>query len=1124
MPPLAPELRRELERTVVAARVTAEAGARAALEALAVHHHEPYGHMARSARDLRNALRAHARQLGDRRESNRGTQAIDRLVQECAYEHWHRMLFARFLAENDLLIEPESKVALSLEECRELAREQGVDPWELASRFAQHMLPAIFRPEDPVLQVPLSREDRMRLEGLLEELPAGTFRADDSLGWVYQFWQTQRKDEVNASGDKIGPDELPAVTQLFTEHYMVLFLLHNTLGAWHAGKVLASKPELANDSTSEDELRAACVLPGYAWEYLRFLRDDGGPWRPAAGTYEGWPQSAAQITVMDPCCGSGHFLVAAFEALVRLRMYEEELSLEAAVPAVLKDNLHGLEIDLRCTQLAAFAVAFAAWRALGRAVPLPTLKIACSGLAVSVNKDEWVKLAGNDGRLQAGMKLLYDQFEQAPTLGSLIDPKRVGAGDFLIAEFHALRPLLEEALVALQTDNEQTELAVTAQGLAHAAELLAGQYTLVVTNVPYLLAGKMSQALRRHLEDHYSTGKNDLAYAMVLRWIEGLVEQGTAAVVVPMPLLFMSSYEALRRLLLNSYSFGCLARLGPHAFQEVSGEVVRVALLTITRKAPRESSTFCEINTPDTASPSVKAETLLTATPSPRVQRLVVANPEARFTLSEATASTTLGKHVDAFIGLQTSDNPRFAFKMWETPRLDGVWVPFQSPTDTLKAYGGRDSILRWDNGAGDLQVIGQIKGTAAWQKRGVLVRLMSDLPATLYDGAIFEQSSAALIPRSSELLLPVWTFCSSPEFVTEVRRIDQALKITNKTFEKISFDLAEWQSAAERLYPNGLPSPRSDDPTQWLFSGHPKGSEQPLHVAVARLLGYQWPRLTGSSFPDSPALGSDGLESLADKDGIVCLPAVRGEDPAAERLRALLHAAHGSEWSPAKELGLIAATDSGAKSLEEWFRDDFFAQHCALFDKRPFVWHIWDGRKDGFHALVNYHRLAEPHGRGRKLLESLAYSYLGDWIARQKAAVEGDEPGAEDRLDAAQELQSELVKILEGEPPYDIFVRWKPLQEQPVGWEPDINDGVRVNIRPFMSAELSRGRAGAGVLRWKPNIKWDKDRGKEPERPKDQYPWFWSGKTFTGERWNDRHLTRAEKMAARDARKKGAS
>ena len=180
---------------------------------------------------------------------------------------------------------------------------------------------------------------------------------------------------------------------------------------------------------------------------------------------------------------------------------------------------------------------------------------------------------------------------------------------------------------------------------------------------------------------------------------------------------------------------------------------------------------------------------------------------------------------------------------------------------------------------------------------------------------------------------------------------------------------------------------------------------------------------------------------------------------------------------------------------------------------------HIWDGRKrDGFHALVNYHKLAESDGKGRRLLESLTYSYLGDWIARQEDSVKHAQDGAEDRLAAALELQKRLFAILEGDPPCDIFVRWKSIEAQPVGWEPDINDGVRLNIRPFMAQDLPVGKKGAGILRAKPNIHWRKDRGKEPARDQAQFPWFWKEGKFTGERVNDAHLTNGEKRAAREA------
>ncbi len=165
---------------------------------------------------------------------------------------------------------------------------------------------------------------------------------------------------------------------------------------------------------------------------------------------------------------------------------------------------------------------------------------------------------------------------------------------------------------------------------------------------------------------------------------------------------------------------------------------------------------------------------------------------------------------------------------------------------------------------------------------------------------------------------------------------------------------------------------------------------------------------------------------------------------------------------------------------------------------------------------MVNYHKLVEGDGKGRRLLESLTYSYLGDWITRQQHGVKRGEGGAEDRLAAALELQKRLVAILEGEPPFNLFVRWKSIEDQPIGWEPDINDGVRLNIRPFMAQDIPGGKKGAGILRFKPTIHWKTDRGKEPVRDQGQFPWFWDNGKFTGERINDVHLTIAEKRAAR--------
>lgn len=1145
MPTLASDLRNRLERVVIEARDAAEVGACAALEALAVHHNEPYSHMNPAQRELRNHLRARARQLGDRQHAA-GRLTIDHLTGECAYEHWHRMLFARFLAENNLLIEPNENIAISLAEAEELAKEAGVDVWEFASRLAQDMLPQIFRPDDPLLQISFATEHMLKLEKLLASLSVAVFTASDALGWVYQSWQSKKKDEVNRSGVKIGADEIAAVTQLFTEPYMVAFLLHNTLGAWWAGKKLTAKN--AASSKTEAELRAKVALPGVDWEYLRFVRGEdgkGGPWRPAAGTFDVWPKTAAELTVLDPCCGSGHFLVAALHHLVPIRMAEEGLTAPQAVDAVLRDNLHGLEIDERCCQIAAFALAFAAWTypKAGRYRPLPDLHIACTGVGPQAAEEQWVKLAEESGmptltdertRMKNGLLNLHRLFSQAPTLGSLINPAQL-PGDVFAADYKTIQPYLSAVLKAEKADDETREWAIAAAGMVKAADLLAGEYTLVITNVPYLGRGKQDDLLKAFLEGNFKDGRADLATAFVVRCLDFCSEGGATGLVTPQIWLFLEGYRTLREKLLDARTWRSVVRLGSGAFETIGGAVVNAALFVLQGSRPGSASRIAALDVSAVEGAAAKG----TAIPSARValvsQRDQRLNPDARVTLSDSIISSLLGEFVGSTEGLSTGDRDRFVRQFWEFDPISADWEFFQAAPSSNGQMDGFSEVVYWQDGRGVLSSFSgaRVQGHAAWGRPGILVGRMSTIRAGYYAGHLYDKSCVVLTPKRKAHLLPASAFCASPSFEVEIRRLDKKLGVATSVPLKVPFDLEEWEATASEQYPVGLPEPESDAPTQWLFHGRPEDSTAPLQVAVARLLGYRWPAELDDKMRISKrarALVRRCAEpaKFADDDGIVCIPAVRGEEPAAERLEALLAA---TSIKPAKVRELAGGTD-----LDDWLRNGFFEEHCKLFHHRPFVWHVWDSRKrDGFHALVNYQKLCEGGGKGRRLLESLTYAYLGEWITRQKDSVKRGEGGAEDRLAAAVELQKRLEAILAGEPPFDLFVRWKPLAGQPIGWEPDINDGVRMNIRPFLASDLPTGRKGAGVLRHRPNIKWTNDhRGKEPARPKAEYPWFWGwdektedfagGKTFDGNRWNDLHYTNKAKQAARDTAKKGGT
>jgi hypothetical protein len=1168
MNPLEKSLRHLLERTVGSARDVAETAARAALEQLGVGEAAVFAHLSGDERELRRRLRVHGRQLGDVRDSGAETQGLERLTEEVAYEHWHRMLFARFLAENNLLMypDPDGPVAVTLEECEDLAPDEGAaNGWELASRYAARMLPQIFRTDSPVFQLVLPPEHQQTLERLVGNLAPEVFTAADSLGWVYQFWQAKRKEEVNSSEVKIGARELPAVTQLFTEPYMVSFLLDNSLGAWWAARRLTSGDfaEAATKGTNdtkeiERELRQKAAIPGVALEYLRFVQQEDGAWTPAAGTFNNWPESLAKLTTLDPCCGSGHFLVAAFLMLVPMRMEQEGLSARDAVDAVLRQNIHGLELDQRCVELAAFALALTAWRypgedgsAIGYRT-LPEMELACSGLAISASKEHWLSVAVRAAdliahekqrdlfagpnteslwhtQLKAGMETLHDLFSEAPTLGSLIDPGTI-EGDFYRADYEQTAAILQEALAQEQSD-EQQEAAVVAHGLARAARLLAGKYHLVITNPPYLVRGKQSEALRVFCSNYYRSGSADIATVFLERFRHFLAPGGAHASVTPLNWVLIKSYRNLRKDLLGKSTIRHVSRVGSGATAKASWDVLRaLAIVSNEASTPNDPVTGLEASSPDEQE---RADELRRAP----VRRSTVGGinsvPDYRFALDFCSTGERLEGLADSFQGIATGDYPHFGRGFWEVRQLGNDWEFQQSTVKEIALYSGRKYIVFWQRGQGALSTSGKarIQGLAARGRKGIAVTQTRNLPATLFTGSLFDNNVAAVVAKQGVSLAVLWAFCSSAGFVREVRKLDEKLGVTNATLVKVPFDLAHWTKVAQEKYPNDLPEPYSDDPTQWIFHGHPCGSvvwgeetkwtahgplrtdAAVLQTAVARLLGYRWPAELDPEMELATEQREwvDRCEALlpfADEDGIVCLPPVRGESGAADRLLNLLVTAYGDAWSNDVLAQLLQSVDHAGKALDTWLRDKFFTQHCKLFQHRPFIWHVWDGLPDGFAALVNYHKLA------RKNLETLIYTYLGDWISRQKDDIGSGVDGAEERLAAAEQLKKRLELILAGESPHDIFVRWKPIEQQPIGWDPDLNDSVRLNIRPFLSAPDVK-KKNAGVLRDKPNVHWKKDRGKDVPSA----PWYDLGLQYDGnqgDRINDHHLTLAEKRAAR--------
>jgi hypothetical protein len=798
--------------------------------------------------------------------------------------------------------------------------------------------------------------------------------------------------------------------------------------------------------------------------------------------------------------GSGHFVCSLFNVFAALRMHDEDLTREEAADRVIAENLHGLEIDPRCTQIAAFNLALTAWKFCGHYKTLPEMNLACSGIAPKGKVDDWVKLVAkvedvnNKYRMENGMRKLYNHFQLAPELGSLLDPTTIKA-DLETASFEQLQPVLKKALEN-ERDYEVLERGVMAAGIAKAGELLSKKYTLQITNVPYLGRGRQKEngELANFCLVNFPLSKGELANVFLERMLKS--NNGAVCSVMPQNWLFQATYKNHREDLLKKWKWNYVVKLGPGAFSQISGEVVKAILVAISKQKLSDEDSFFGIDASNQPSVILKDKSLKFDCPVHLNQKSQLKNPDSKIILEKYISKIGVGLlqvHVDSYQGIKTGDDNKFKFLFWESSLLENWKLAYGGPFSLGK--DGCHYILNWTNSGKDFA---RFQGQSAFSKTGFYLTNVGRIQGCEFNAKPFTSEITVMIPHEKIKHEVVYSYIVSKEYEIELRKIDQNLAFSTASVGKVPFDLEYWQKVAAEKYPNGLPKPYSNDPTQWLCHGHPVKAENALQVAVARLLGYLWPAESDENMELSDEARRliqqvKELELPFDEDGIVCIPPVYNEFPGAERLRTLLQKAWGNIWGNNILADLLKQAGSAKNNLEDWLRDEFFVQHCKVFQNRPFILHIWDGRKDGFSALVNYHKLDKEN------LKKLIYTYLGDWLRQCEAKKKNGESGADGLLSAALKLKEKLELILEGEKPYDIFVRWKSIVQQPIGWEPDQNDGVRLNIRPFVEA---------GVLRSKFNIKWGVDRGKNPPGS----PW--------GEiRDNDLHLSLAEKMAAKENR-----
>ena len=377
-------------------------------------------------------------------------------------------------------------------------------------------------------------------------LPEVAEKGVEVIGWLYQFYISEKKDEV--MGKTVKTEDIPAATQLFTPDWIVRYLVENSLGRlWmlnHPASRLAESMEYYIPATEQDA------------DFLKVM-------------------SPEELKVCDPCCGSGHMLTYAFDLLVRI--YEEAGFSSREIPSlILKNNLYGIEIDPRAGELAAFALTMKAREHDSRFLrrenaPQPNI---CVLQNVTFDDEEFKSYMDFIGRdlFTAALQTTLRQFEKADCFGSLIVPQ--------LTNSVAVLAELESRDVSGQlflTNIHQKVLAVIRQ-----AEYLSPHYHVVVTNPPYMGSKGMNADLKKFAETKYSDSKSDLFAMFIERCLELVQKHGTIGMITMQSWMFLSSFEKLRTKLLDEDTILSMAHLGPRGFDTIGGEVVQTTAFTLT--------------------------------------------------------------------------------------------------------------------------------------------------------------------------------------------------------------------------------------------------------------------------------------------------------------------------------------------------------------------------------------------------------------------------------------------------------------------------------------------------------------------------------------------------------------
>ena len=517
------------------------------------------------------------------------------------------------------------------------------------------------------------------------------------IGWLYQFYNSEKKDEIFAKKERISKENAPAVTQLFTPDWIVKYMVENSLG------------KLALESTGINESLKT------NWKYYIESELDESSEK----------IKIEDVKILDPTMGSGHILVYTFDLL--FEMYENlGWSTKDSVLSILKNNLYGLEIDERAGQLASFALMMKAREKFTRLFSVlkreEAFKLNTLIIEESNNLSEKIKNKVKDNNLNNLSKIIED-FEDAKEYGSILKLETIDR-ETLEKEFNLLKESLDNEQGTLIFNEDELDINIgedleLIESLIVQHIALTNKYEAVVTNPPYMGGKGFSPKLKTYVEKNYKDTKSDLFAVFIERCNEFTKKNCYTSMITMQSWMFLSSYETFRKNIIEKTEIISLNHLGTRAFSEIGGEVVSTVAWVSQKKNPKNDGTYLRLA--DYNNADLKEEEFFNKANYFQAKQKdfekIPGSPIAYWVSDKIREifekNQKLGEVGEAKQGLATADNNRF-LRLWNEVSYNKIgynmsnskealeskkkWFPYNKGGEVRKWYGNQEYLVNWEN------------------------------------------------------------------------------------------------------------------------------------------------------------------------------------------------------------------------------------------------------------------------------------------------------------------------------------------------------------------------------------------------------------------------------------------